>query len=112
MMGDRGSIGIKDSSDETYPVLFCHWGGSKESMKALCQKTKEEFIAERKFGPFDQAGEILARMTKIAVEHGGHSAYLALDEHSGDNSDNGHYMLDVSNKTWVLKKDGKELMRL
>jgi hypothetical protein len=106
-MGDRGSITVFDGTDMKYPVLFRHWEGSPESMKKLCERTKTEFV-----GRFIGGDVVIARMTKLAVDEDGNSSYLGIDEHSGDNSDNGHYVLDISEDDWVLKHGNEELMHL
>jgi len=99
-MGDRGSITVK--SDQPMPVLFRHWGGAPESMQELVNKLqtalKPKDEASRISDPYDRRDEnaCLALLVKLAVEEDGYSAYLGMDKNDGDNSDNGHYVLDLA----------------
>ena len=96
-MGDRGSITVK--SDRPMPVLFRHWGGAPESMQELVDKLKAALAAKDQGSndPYVRRDpeSALALLVKLAVDEDGYSAYLGMDRNDGDNSDNGHYMLDL-----------------
>ena len=121
-MGDRGSIKVVcknawgKGKDDVSVTLFRHWAGSEECMIELCKKTKKEFVENRGAPPYNQVGEIIARMTKIAVEEDGSSSYLGKDESDGDDSDNGHYILYVSGfekpDKWILTHEGKKIAEI
>lgn len=123
-MGNRGSINIISIDrygkglDETSVTLFRHWSGDKEKMIKLCNKGVKEHIRQRGAPPYNDEGEVIARLTKIAVEEDGNSAYLGKTENDGDNSDNGHFILyikedkgEMSGK-WYLKKDEEIIWEL
>jgi hypothetical protein len=44
---------------------------------------------------------IMALLVKLAVEEDGYSAYLGMTPQDGDNSDNGHFILNAD--TWELE---------
>ena len=95
-MGNRGSIQVvHKQTGEKSVVLFRHWSGDSEGMIELCRKARKEHIKERIAPPYDDIREIIARLTKISVEELKNSAYLGKDEDDGDNSDNGHFILEV-----------------
>ncbi len=117
-MGDRVSVSfinkntdsIGDQRTETIEsiAIFDHWGG--KSFPALAQTYANELRAEQKEGgvsyPLDRREPdtvILDFIRWLFVN--GHIKpeeriktrfYLGKDENDGDNSDNGHYAIDIS----------------
>ncbi len=110
-MGDRISIQFKNGDDKSV-VFFDHWAG-----RTLLQEAQEylvELNAETPDGrvsmPLDRREPSVVMMDFIAwraVKHGYNpplhriqgSWYLGVDENDGDNSDNGHYLVDVNHTT-------------
>jgi len=95
-MGNRGSITIKN---EELPVLFCHWHGDKKSLQKLVNTVMVRMVDEnpqistpygRKDAPF-----VMAALISEAVNQQGDGAYVGLTQYHGDNSDNGHFVLDL-----------------
>lgn len=111
-MGNRGSISVV-YGDDVSVTLFRHWKGDRENMIELCQKTKEEYLKDRIAPPYTQIEEIIARMTKIAVQDDGYSSYLRINKEDGDNSDNGHFILEIiDDSDWILKTPEGEKIKI
>jgi hypothetical protein len=105
-MGDRASISFKNGSDESV-VLFSHWGGREFQQEAV------DYIKTLKLDPKIQQGvyplyrlEVGTIMVDFVREYTNgilkgerveSNLYLCSDEHGGDNSDNGHWIIDVHN---------------
>ena len=113
-MGDRGSISVINSGanyppimSEGIPVLFRYWGGSLEAMRQLADALRSALPADMKdsdpYAARDPAS-CMALLVHIAVEQDGYSAYLGKTTDDGDNSDNGHYVLDLA--TWEIEHTG------
>ena len=108
-MGDRISIQFVNGDDKSV-VFFDHWAG-----RSLLQETQDylvELNAEIPDGrvsmPLDRREPSVVMMDFIAwraTKHGYNpplhriqgSWYLGVDENDGDSSDNGHFLIDVSN---------------
>ena len=103
-MGDRISIQFKNGEQQSV-VLFSHWGGMKFREQA---ESYARSLAERNLKAEDRGDTPLQRLepsTVIvdfirhitkgmdAIEH---DLYLGVDEHDGDNSDNGHFVIDLA----------------
>jgi len=95
-MGNRGSITIKG---EKLPILFCHWCGDKKQLQKLANTVLKRMVSEdprvstpysRKDPPF-----VMAALIAEAVNQLDDSAYVGLTPMDGDNSDNGHFVLDL-----------------
>ena len=93
-MGDRVSIQFKDKYDSLSPVLFAHWGGMDFVAKA------HEFVKKIRAnprpmiqGPLErmESGTMLVEFIRWCPEE---SLYLEVSENHGDNSDNGHHIVD------------------
>lgn len=107
-MGNRVSIAFRNNNDVS-PVLFSHWGGIEfvDEAKKYVRKLKKE--AEKKSLEKFCASEPLYRLEPGTVmidfiincikpnENGRVCSdyYLETDEKYGDNSDNGHFDIDL-----------------
>ena len=106
-MGDRISIQFVNNYDKSV-VFFDHWAGRNLLQEA--QDYLVELIAESPDGrvsmPLDRREPSVVMMDFIAwraIKHGYNpplqriqgSWYLGVDENDGDNSDNGHWRIDV-----------------
>jgi hypothetical protein len=102
-MGDRASIQFKNGED-TSVVLFSHWGGRSFALAAqeYATKLKENLHRRNMKGicPIDRMEpqtvmvDFIRWLTKDMklVES---DLYLGKDELDGDNSDNGHFVIDL-----------------
>ena len=108
-MGDRISIQFVNEGDKSV-VFFDHWAG--RSLLQEAQDYLEELNAESPDGrismPLDRREPSVVMIDFIAWRASKHgfnpplrrirgSWYLGVDENDGDNSDNGHWCIDVSN---------------
>jgi len=106
-MGDRISIQFVNNNDKSV-VFFDHWAG--RTLLEEAQDYIEELNAEIPDGrvsmPLDRREPSVVMMDFIAwraIKHGFNpplrriqgSWYLGVDENDGDNSDNGHWCIDV-----------------
>lgn len=103
-MGDRVSISFKLGEDESV-ALFSHWGGmafvddAKEYVRDL-----QAYVANRPNASFSQPLDRLEPET-VMVDFIRHitkcmdrvesNLYIVSDESGGDNSDNGHYVINL-----------------
>ena len=123
-MGDRVSISFRQK-EETYggpiewrknesPALFHHWGGT-ELPKVAFEWFKKVKAEAKKLGGSDPFTRLEPRNLMVQLigtlarekwdqystgtgKHDTwmtHSMYLGKDSNDGDNSDNGHYTIDV-----------------
>ena len=114
-MGDRISIQFVDSQsqwrDES-PVLFSHWDGlslmseAEAYLDGLVEAAASKAAAQGRdrldsFDPLDRLEpgtvmvDFIRHITKRLDQVRG-NYYLSPDEDQGDNSDNGHFRLDVA----------------
>tara|TARA_Y100000356_G_C11064336_1_gene185515 strand:- start:139 stop:558 length:420 start_codon:yes stop_codon:yes gene_type:complete len=108
-MGDRISIQFVNNDDKSV-VFFDHWAG--RSLLQEAQDYLAELNAEKSDNnismPLDRREPSVVMVDFIAwraIKHGYNpplkriqgSWYLGVDENDGDNSDNGHWCIDVSN---------------
>jgi hypothetical protein len=109
-MGDRISIQFVNEGDKSV-VFFDHWAG-----KGLIEEAHDYLIelnAESSDGrismPLDRREPSVVMIDFIAWRANKHgfnpplrrirgSWYLGVDENDGDNSDNGHWLIDVSQR--------------
>src|SRR3990167_2284891 len=103
-MGDRISIQFKNGKDKSV-VLFNHWGGmefleeTQKYVKDLKKKLGKKRLKEGCY-PIDRLEpevvmvDFIHYLTKDMklVES---DLYLGKDENDGDNSDNGHHIIDL-----------------
>jgi len=109
-MGDRISIQFVNNNDKSV-VFFDHWAG--RSLLQEAQDYLEELNAESPDGrismPLDRREPSVVMIDFIAWRASKHgfnpplrrirgSWYLGVDENDGDNSDNGHWLIDVSQR--------------
>lgn len=105
-MGNRISIQFKNGNKES-PVLFSHWGGKEFKQEA------EDYVTELKgeigmknpmvgTEPLDrlEPGTVMVdfiRQTTKNMDRVRSDLYLGKDENDGDNSDNGHHVIELDN---------------
>ncbi|MFC1535766.1 hypothetical protein ACFL4H_00200 [Candidatus Neomarinimicrobiota bacterium] len=116
-MGDRVSIQFQkkgvyfgSSDDEVVKslVLFNHWGGRefplmaidyiKELRNEIANPTKElPYLANGPLGRLEPQTVLVDFIRYITkdLHRSDSSLYLGKDEHEGDNSDNGHFLIDL-----------------
>jgi hypothetical protein len=99
-MGNRGSIEVVVVTKKERWLnagkniaLYRHWQGSPEAMIELVERAWNETKYRTRY-----PGELLALLTRYAVEEDGYSAYIG--DH-GDDSDNGRYSLVISCSSWA-----------
>jgi hypothetical protein len=107
-MGDRVSISFRNGDEESV-VLFSHWGGMTMVKDAV--EYAKELQKERKNNPENNHGlmpldrlepsvvmvDFIRQIThKMKRVEGG--LYLGKDSEDGDNSDNGHHIIDTEAK--------------
>lgn len=102
-MGNRISIAFKNGSEESV-TLFSHWGGLdfKQDAKNYI-KELNKWIKTLKFlstpltrkEPNTVMVDFIRSYTK-KLERVDGDLYLAKDKNDGDNSDNGHHIIDVN----------------
>ena len=102
-MGNRISIAFKNGSEESV-TLFSHWGGldfkktAKEYLKELkewCNQAHQMSTPLSRMEPNTVMVDFIRSYTKNMERVDG-DLYLAKDKHEGDNSDNGHHIIDVN----------------
>ena len=98
-MGDRISIQFKNGPDKSV-VLFSHWGG-KDFLKEA-RKYVKELKAERigECNPLDrmEPGTVMVdfiRHVTKDMKRVESDLYIEENEHMGDNSDNGHFIINL-----------------
>jgi hypothetical protein len=104
MMGDRVSIQFQNGEQKSV-VLFSHWGGMEEVSlaKSYVRRLREQFRGshvwplERLEPETVMVDYIVCNVAKHAVQNGHVMSgyYLAATEAEGDNSDNGHWIIDL-----------------
>jgi hypothetical protein len=111
-MGDRISIQFK-TEDDLSVVLFSHWDG-KDLIKVA--KSYAQKLMNRRSGscmPLDrfEPNTVMVDFMRVffdgcKVEKTELNYYLASDENGGDNSDNGHYIIEFIPQTRKIKISG------
>jgi hypothetical protein len=102
-MGNRVSVSFKNGKEESV-TLFSHWGGMefvKEAKRYLVELKK--IIKKRKNNISDPIGRLepntvmvdFIRYITKEEELIESDLYLGKDGNDGDNSDNGHFAIDV-----------------
>ena len=101
-MGDRISISFRDKYTESV-VLFSHWGGMEFYKKAVAYILGlSKGVGKRVMNPLDRLEpctvmvDFIRYITK-GMDRVESDLYLGVDEFDGDNSDNGHFTIDVNN---------------
>ena len=127
-MGDRISIQFQNGKDKSI-VVFHHWGGKQFVSDA---QTYIRSLLKRQKGikgkgciyPLDRREPQTVVVDFLSKLTGGQTIestiYLGTDENDGDNSDNGHWIIDVntgkarrieSKVSRALKKATAEIMK-
>ena len=102
-MGDRVSIQFVGANDhDKSPVLFSHWDGMtlvKEAKKFVKAIHQEALTAGSMFAlhRFEAQTMLVEFIRRYATEQVNSNYYLGCDENSGDNSDNGHHIINTNN---------------
>lgn len=97
-MGDRASIAFKNG-DEVSVVLFSHWGGMGFVKQAIAyavrlkDSRKSNTYPLHRCEPATVMVDFIRYLTKDK-ELVNSDLYLGKDEYEGDNSDNGHHIID------------------
>ena len=98
-MGNRISIQFK-LENRTSIVLFSHWDGTllidKAELyaKALREEVNEELYPLDRLEPSTAIIDFIRHLT-LGMERVKSNYYLGKDKLDGDNSDNGHWVLDL-----------------
>lgn len=99
-MGDRVSISFRCGKEESVP-LFSHWGGMGFVRAGIKYAKSLQGRADGKSGtgPLDRLEPRTAMVDFISKyckgEEVSSNLYLGKDENDGDNSDNGHWCIDL-----------------
>ena len=115
-MGDRISISFKDEMRET-PALFSHWRGMdllqqvEDYLKELDAEQTDK--GKGQFSPLDrmEAGTVFidfVRWLTKGQDRVTSDLYIGKDRNDGDNSDNGHFVIDLRLKDPVKSALGVE----
>jgi len=112
-MGDRVSIQFKNGNDYSV-ALFNHWGGIEFPEVALAYV--KDLICENnikypnnfsnpisRLEPNTVMVDFIREITKNKLRVSS-SLYLGKDENEGDNSDNGHWIVDLKKVTLIKPK--------
>ena len=103
-MGDRVSIQFKDPDGNLSPVLFSHWRGMEfvDEANRYAGGLSEEVKAKNRghMYPIDrmEAGTVMVDFIRHITkdeERIESDLYLACTENDGDNSDNGHHVIQL-----------------
>ena len=99
-MGNRISIQFQNENEKSV-VLFSHWGGTDfaDDAKNYVAELVEE-VGDKEMNPLDRLEpgivmvDFIRHITKneTRVES---DLYLGVSENDGDNSDNGHHIIDL-----------------
>jgi len=100
-MGNRISIQFKKGEDES-PVLFSHWDG--EDLKTQAEDYVEELkkeVGEKECMPIErlEPGTVMVDFIRDLTKNMDRvdsNYYLGKDENDGDNSDNGHFIIELT----------------
>ncbi len=99
-MGDRVSVSFKNGLMES-PPLFSHWGGMGfvETAKAYVQALRREVAGEETY-PLDRLNPYTVMVDFIrfiteGMERVSSDLYIVSDTSEGDNSDNGHHVIEL-----------------
>lgn len=106
-MGDRVSVSFSNGNEESV-VLFSHWGGrgflnaTQEYVESLKLCTNEDKVHD----PLDrlEPSTVMVdfiRWLTTETKRVGSNLYLGKTPNDGDNSDNGHWTLDLLSNRWV-----------
>lgn len=103
-MGDRVSIQFKNGEEKSV-VFFSHWGGmefvrvAREYAENLSERSgrEAEYPLDRLEPGTVMVDFIRCLVTEVDILHEVSSDYyLGVDENDGDNSDNGHHIIELS----------------
>jgi len=96
-MGNRISISFKNNLDESV-VLFSHWDGYdlvKDAKRHLGGIKQSYSTPLSRLEPETIMVDFIRELTK-GLDSVDSNYYLGKDEMDGDNSDNGHFTIDVN----------------
>lgn len=108
-MGDRISIQFRDENGFESPVLFSHWRGQDflntvmEYLENLLTEVDgEHLLPIQRLEP----GTVMVDFIRYLTEGNGrvsHDLYLGRTPKDGDNSDNGHYVIELLKSKGVFQ---------
>lgn len=110
-MGDRVSIAFRNNGVDSV-TLFSHWGGrefvdkAEDYCEALIEKVKSHYLAWLPIGRLEPQTVMVDFIRSLTTGQNivGSDLYLGKDEFDGDNSDNGHYILEFQgNKVKIIE---------
>ena len=116
-MGDRVSIQFKNGEEKSV-VLFSHWDGMdivRYAKKYVKELRKE--IGDSEFSPLDRLEPRIVMVDFIREitnkkQRVRNNYYLVVNEFQGDNSDNGHFIINLKKEQKkVLKKEQKKVLK-
>lgn len=110
-MGDRVSIRFTKGYNTDAPVIFSHWGGVGFVNAAIsyAKDLVDENLAIRTLTPLDRLEprtvtcDFIFNIGKYYYLDSSHThridgdIYLGKDEYDGDNSENGHFNIELDN---------------
>jgi len=108
-MGNRISIQFKDTTSKS-PVLFSHWAGIqlKELAETYVKELNKTIIKVGTTWPLyrKEARTVIVDFIRWLTqgeyyktgEPVSSDLYMGMDENDGDNSDNGHFIIDLTKK--------------
>jgi len=105
-MGDRVSIQFKNGSDKSV-VLFSHWRG-QSFLRLVEDYYKDLKMYLKQHGHSDPIGRMepcttmvdFIRVATRNMDRVTSDLYLGVDENDGDNSDNGHHIMNLETGEW------------
>jgi hypothetical protein len=110
-MGDRVSVSFKNGDHESV-TLYSHWGGREFAERAVqyVEQLKEDGLDPRRpagvaHGPLDRLEprtvmvDFIRTLTK-GMDKVYEDLYLGATPADGDNSDNGHYTIDLEDGSY------------
>lgn len=108
-MGNRISISFKNEDGLESPVLFSHWRGQDllNSVRGYLEDLLDE-VGNEHMLPIQrlEPGTVMVDFIRWLTEGNGrvsHDLYLGRTPKEGDNSDNGHYVIELFKSKGVFK---------
>ena len=108
-MGDRISISFRNGTDESV-ALFSHWGGKSFLKTAISYaKILKEEVGQERVRPLHrlEPGTVMVDFIKQLTSSHDHNRvygnlYLCVNREGGDNSDNGHYVINLDSELDIV----------
>jgi hypothetical protein len=104
-MGDRISISFSNGNEQSV-ALFSHWGGLAFKDEAIDYvrelKQKNSNTTNNYSTPMSRLEPCYVMVDFIKQIESTDSVYLGKDENDGDNSDNGHFVIDLDSNDYYF----------